>query len=197
LCLARQVHGAVVARATAETAPDEQPEADAIITGVAGAAVGVFTADCVPLLIADPASGAVAAVHAGWRGVIAGVAPAAVAALAADFGSEPAEMRLALGPAIGVCCFEVGDEVAAIFSQTFLSAGDLIRQGGRGRPHVDLRRALFLQLKAAGVRAEHLDLGGDCTMCDPKRFYSYRRDNTQTGQHLSLIVARPPRDRIR
>jgi YfiH family protein len=190
LFLARQVHGAAVAHATAQTPADAQPEADAIVTAVAGTAVGVFTADCVPLLIADPVSGAVAAVHAGWRGVIAGVGPAALAAMAADFGSVAGDVRIALGPAISVCCFEVGDEVAAVFATTFPGAKDVIREGRRGRPHVDLRRALSLQLLAIGVQREHVDLGGDCTMCDPHRFYSYRRDNTQTGQHLSLIVPR-------
>ncbi|HEY0707785.1 MAG TPA: peptidoglycan editing factor PgeF [Polyangia bacterium] len=190
LFFARQVHGAAVARFAADSGEDVQPEADALITNVA--AVGVFTADCVPLLMADPRSGAVAAVHAGWRGVIAGVAPAALRALTADFGSRPDEMRVALGPAIGACCFEVGDEVVATFAENFSRSDDLVTQGARGRPHIDLRRALSHQLSAAGVRPENLDLGGPCTMCDPARFYSYRRDNTQTGQHLSVIVSRAP-----
>ena len=140
--------------------------------------------------MADVRTGVVAAVHAGWRGVIAGVAPATLAALATHHESAIGDLRVALGPAIGSCCFEVGPEVVAAFFAAFPDASaQLVRTGPKGRPHIDLRRALVLQLTAAGISPQHIDPGGDCTMCNPARFYSYRRDNTQTGQHLSVIVA--------
>lgn len=195
LALARQVHGAVVRVVTDDTTTDETPpDADAVVCHLPGVAVGVFSADCVPLLMADVRTGAVAAVHAGWRGVIAGVAPAAISAMQAGFGTRASDLRVAIGPAIGLCCFEVGDEVAATFRSAFpeeAAEGSLTRLGPRGKPHVDLKRALARQLADAGVGTAQVDVGPECTRCDPEgRFYSYRRDNTKTGQHLAIIVAR-------
>lgn len=199
--LVRQIHGAAVLPVTADTPPEliAAGQADALISNVAGVALAVFTADCVPLLLADPTTGAVAAVHAGWRGVVAGVAPAAVAALRDSFGSRAADLSVALGPAIGPCCFEVGPEVVAAFDAQVpgARAAGALDQGGAqvgaqpgGRPHIDLKRALRVQLEAAGITSANIDAAGDCTMCDPAgRFYSYRRDNTLTGQHMSIIVA--------
>lgn len=201
LCLVRQVHGAQVVCVTAKTSAETlaAAQADAICTDLPGVAVGIFTADCVPLLIADPVSGAVAAVHAGWRGVLAGVASATVAALVQTYGSRPCDLQVALGPAIGPCCFEVGTEVVAAFDEELPAARvagairDVDPSAGK-KPHIDLKRALLAALEAAGVPRVQIDAGAECTMCDPAgRFYSYRRDNTQTGQHLSLIVA--PRGR--
>jgi polyphenol oxidase len=186
----RQVHGAAVVQITAASAPELPPEteADALVSDVPGVALAVFTADCVPLLVADPATGAVAAIHAGWRGVIAGVVPAALRALNGFYGSRPADLRVALGPAIGPCCFEVGPEVVSAFSTAFPGLA-LMSMGPAGKPHIDLKRALRAQLQAAGVPAQQIDAGTECTKCTPARFFSYRRDNTRTGQHLSLIVA--------
>jgi YfiH family protein len=186
----RQVHGADVVRVDAGSAPELPPEteADALVSDVPGVALGVFTADCVPVLVADPATGAVAAVHAGWRGVIAGVVPAALRALAGHYGSRAADVRVALGPAIGACCFEVGAEVEATFQASFPGVA-LVHTGPAGKPHVNLKRALAAQLAAVGVAADQVDAGDECTKCDAARFFSYRRDNTRTGQHLSVIVA--------
>jgi YfiH family protein len=201
LYLVRQVHGAGVLQVTAETSLDAAAaaEVDAACTDVPGVAVGIFTADCVPLLVGDPTSGAVAAIHAGWRGVVAGVVPATLALMAEAYGSRTAELRVALGPAIGPCCFEVGLEVVAAFDAVpgARAAGAIHDAGAAAgsKPHIDLKRVLQVQLAAAGVPAANVAAGTECTMCDPAgRFYSYRRDNTQTGQHLSLIVAgtRPP-----
>jgi YfiH family protein len=191
LFVVKQVHGAQVAR----VGPDDAPErwsgviGDALITDRPGAALGVFTADCVPLLLADASTGACGAVHAGWRGVIAGVGAATIAALSTSFGSRPQSLRIAMGPAIGPCCFEVGSEVVAAFEARYRDARDrgVIREGPR-RPHVDLKRALRLDLEAVGVPADQIDAIAACTRCDPdNRFFSYRRDNGRTGQHLAVI----------
>jgi YfiH family protein len=187
LYLAAQVHGAriVVVRASDDPAAIAREPADGVCSDGAGIAVGVYVADCVPVLLADPRTGAFAAVHAGWRGTAAGILPAAIETMAGAYGSAPADLRVALGPAISSCCFEVGPEVAAAFARW---PGAVIEREGR-KPHVDLRLVLRQQALAAGVPAAAFDQGGDCTKCDPEgRFYSYRRDATRTGQHVGFIA---------
>lgn len=193
---ASQVHGRRVVRVREEDDPSivAAAEADGLCSDVAGVAVAVFTADCVPLVIADPKTGAFAAVHAGWRGVVAGVAQSAVRALETEFGSRAADLRVTLGPAIGPCCFEVGGEVAAAFSEKFVAAETrgIIVPTPFGKAHVDLKRALEISLEQSGVDATHLDAGEECTKCDQwERFYSFRREGTRTGQHLAFITRLP------
>ena len=194
LFLCTQVHGAEVVRVEKESRPEEiaAVRADALITDVPGTALGVFTADCVPLLLADPVSGACASVHAGWRGVVAGVVTAAAREMAASYGSRPADLRVALGPAIGRCCFEVGPEVVAVF-ETLVPEGAraevIVEEAGR-KPRIDLRRLLRRQLEIAGIPAAQVDEGSECTRCDPTlRFFSFRRDG-RAGQQMAVIVRR-------
>jgi copper oxidase (laccase) domain-containing protein len=118
-----------------------------------------------------------------------------VRALGARFGARPEDLRVALGPAIGACCFEVGPEVVAAFEAAIPSAraaGVIVAPatgGGDGaKARVDLKRANALQLAAAGVRSVSIDAGPECTMCDRERFYSYRREGGRTGQHLAFIA---------
>jgi YfiH family protein len=199
--VARQVHGAAVAvvRAGDDPAAIAATEADALCSDDARVALGVFVADCVPALIVDPRSGAVAAVHAGWRGTVAGVLPAAVRALADRFGARPGDLRVALGPSIGHCCFEVGGEVVAALASALGRASDagadigpgVVHASPRGAPdkwHVDLRLANRLLLERAGVAPEAIDAAADCTHCDRPRFYSYRRDHASTGQQMGVVV---------
>jgi len=185
LFVVSQVHGNAVVSVRGDDRPEEvrARSADALVAGEAGSAVGVRTADCVPVLLANPRAGTVAAVHAGWRGVVAGVVREAIAAMGEADGSE---LLAAVGPSIGPCCFEVGDEVAAALGQ---AAGDgIVLRRGNEKPHVDLWRAVEHQLRAAGVAA--VDMLGACTLCDPGRFFSYRRDGKASGRMLSVIVAR-------
>ena len=194
LYLAAQVHGARIVHVRAGDDPQQiaREQADGVCSDVPGIAVGVYVADCVPALFADSRTGAYAAVHAGWRGTIAGVLPAAVSALAGAFGANPAALRVALGPAIGPCCFEVGPEVAAAFEAALPGGGTVLTAPGR-KPHVDLRRAQRLQLAAAGIPADAVEAVDACTKCDPAgRFYSYRRDADRTGQHVGFIGLRDP-----
>jgi YfiH family protein len=194
LYLAAQVHGARIVQVRAGDDPQvlARQQADGVCSDVAGIAVGVYVADCVPALFADPRTGAFAAVHAGWRGTVAGVLGAAVQALEGAYGSAPADLRVALGPAIGPCCFEVGPEVAAVFEAALPGAGTVITHPGR-KPHVDLRLAQRLQLAAAGVPAGAVDATDACTKCDAAgRFYSYRRDADRTGQHVGFIGLTAP-----
>ena len=156
LYVARQVHGAAVARVRAgdDPAAIARIEADALITDDPGVALGVFVADCIPALIVDPRTGAVAAAHAGWRGTVAGVLPAAVRALVRRFGARPGDLRVALGPAIGPCCFEVGAEVVAAFAAA-LGGGRRRRRGASvaaRRARQVARRSEGREPAAAGAR---------------------------------------------
>jgi YfiH family protein len=151
----------------------------------------VFVADCIPAVIADPRTGAFAAVHAGWRGTVAGVLPAAVSALGEHFGARAADLRVALGPAIGPCCFEVGPEVVAEFEARLpgaREAGVIVDGAGGGKPRIDLKRANRVLLERAGVAPAAIDAGDECTSSDRSRFYSFRRDRGATGQHLGFIA---------
>ncbi|HXU83180.1 MAG TPA: peptidoglycan editing factor PgeF [Polyangia bacterium] len=189
LYLAAQVHGARVLPVRAGDDPHvvARQQADGVCSDAAGIAVGVYVADCVPVLLADPRTGAFAAVHAGWRGTVAGILEAAVKTMADQYGSRPADLRIAFGPAIAPCCFEVGPEVAAAFAAWPVA---IVAEPGR-KPHVDLRLVLRQQALAAGVDPAAVDAVDACTKCDPDgRFYSYRRDASRTGQHVGFI-ARP------
>jgi YfiH family protein len=179
-----QVHGASVREIAIgeDVARVRAVEADALIARASGDAVGVRTADCVPILIADVASGAVSAVHAGWRGVVGGVISVALRALAAR------DPICAIGPHIRVASFEVGEDVASEIAAAVPGVDVVDRR--RARPHVDLARAVVAQLEALGVARDRIDdVGGD-TSLESQRFHSHRRDGARSGRHLSVIVAR-------
>lgn len=175
----RQVHTAcvVVIRGGESVHEVRQIEADALIATRGGVFVGVRTADCVPALVEDGEARVCAAVHAGWRGLVAGVLEATVDRLV-DLGADAGRIRVALGPCIGPCCFEVGEEVAGRFEAAHVRAG-------RPRPFVDLRAAAKSRLLAVGVR--HIAADAPCTRCDPAGYYSYRRDGAGTPHHLHTI----------
>jgi YfiH family protein len=187
-----QVHGVAIAHVRAGDAPEElwRVQADGLCTDRDDVALAVFVADCIPAVLVDPRTGAFAAVHAGWRGTLAGVLPAAVRALGEHFGARPADLRVALGPAIGPCCFEVGIEVAEAFEIGLPDArvaGVIHDAQPGGKPHVDLKRANRVLLERAGVARAAIDDGPECTSCDRARFFSYRRDKGRTGQHLAFV----------
>jgi YfiH family protein len=192
LYAASQVHGVAIARVRPGDAPDDvaRLQADGLCTDRADVALAVFVADCIPAVVVDPRTGAFAAVHAGWRGTVAGVLPAAVRALGEHFGARPADLRVALGPAIGPCCFEVGREVVEAFELAMpgaRAAGVVVGAEPGGKAHVDLKRANLVALERAGVPPEAVDAGPECTSCDRARFFSYRRDKGETGQHLAFV----------
>jgi hypothetical protein len=177
----RQVHSA---RVVGVDAGGFAGEGDGLVTARPGLALSVITADCVPVLIAAP--GAVAAAHAGWRGIAGGVVAAALRRLRdlageARGGSGPAVAWI--GPTIGPCCYEVGPEVAAPVEAS--SGEEVARPGPRGRPHLDLRRAVELQLRRDGVA--DVRLVGPCTRCHPELLWSYRRDGSKAGRNVAFI----------
>jgi YfiH family protein len=174
-----QVHGTHV-----RTAPWEgYPEGDAATADAPALLLGVETADCLPVLLVDPRRRAVAVAHAGWRGTAAGVARSAVRALLAG-GSRPDDLSAALGPAIGPCCYEVGDDVRAAFGR---GGAVFFRPGPRGRPHLDLRAANRGQLRDAGLRDDTLHDLADCTFCRADLYHSFRRDGSGAGRMISYV----------
>jgi YfiH family protein len=184
-----QVHGRQVRRVGVHELPEQvrREEGDALCTRERGLAVGVRAADCLPLLLADPETRAVAAVHAGWRGTVANVVPAAVQALI-ELTSAPAHRLLAaVFPHIRACCFEVGDEVALQLTASS-DAAQVVRRD-QLRPHVDLAAVVRAQLLALGISATCIDDVAGCTRCEPERFFSFRRDGQASGRHLGVIVA--------
>lgn len=184
-----QVHGAgvhVVRRGLAArvmTADGSRDvKADAIVTDDPGRVVAVRVADCAPVLIASADGRVVAAVHAGWRGVVAGVVPAAIAAMK-ELGAQ--ELSAAVGPCIGAEHFEVGPEVTAEFVRVF-GAGAPVRPGREDRSYVDLKEAIRVQLSAAGVA--RIDVSEKCTSRDAE-FFSHRREKGITGRMAGVIGA--------
>jgi YfiH family protein len=151
-------------------------EGDALLENRPGGVVAVKTADCIPILLVDGGSRAVAAVHAGWRGTAACIARDAVAAMARHFGTRAEDLHAAIGPGIGKCCYEVGAEVAARF-------------GGQGRGYIDLAAANVRQLKEAGVTRDRIHASNLCTMCLGE-FHSFRRDGAAAGRMYSFAGIR-------
>ncbi|HZR82778.1 MAG TPA: polyphenol oxidase family protein [Candidatus Binatia bacterium] len=192
---ARQVHGAALVWPNDAT-PSPAGDADALLTDRPGLAVAVATADCVPVLIAAPGARVVAAVHAGWRGTLAGIVPTVVDELRSRRGVPATELRVALGPSIDGCCFEIEREIAARFADRF---GDEMWSAWRdGRPRddvprgtLDLRAVNRRLLLAAGVPDAAIEFVGPCTFCGDAGFASYRRDGATAGRQLSWIALQP------
>jgi hypothetical protein len=166
---ARQVHGTELVRAPG-LAPDVR--ADALFTLEAGCAVGVHTADCVPILLVERSRRAVAAVHAGWRGSAAGIAARSIERLCNAVGAKPRDWLAVIGPHILACCYEVDEPVRAAIEQP-----DAFAPAQRaGHYMLDLERVNRAQLERAGVDAEQISRLGGCTYCDRRRYPSFRRD---------------------
>ncbi len=182
----RQVHGTRAVRAEAPCSPEE--EADAVLSLTPGVAACISVADCVPVLLADPDTGAVAAVHAGWRGTFARAAAKAVRALATEAGVPAARLLASVGPSIGPCCYEVSSDLAARFAAELGPA--VVREGPT--PRLDLWAANVAVLGAAGVPAERVEVLGRCTACERELFFSHRRDAGRTGRQMAFIAPRPP-----
>ncbi len=193
----RQVHGAEVHTLPSEPgargpylrdAVDERPPADALVSDAVGVTVAVAVADCLPVLIADPGTGACAAVHAGWRGLAAGVVENAVAALQSGHGSDPADLVVGIGPAIGPCCFEVGPEVIAAFAARGYEAEATVPGPPDTRPHANLPAVALAIVRRLGVAEQKVADAALCTMCNSDWLWSYRRDAEAAGRMLCGIA---------
>ncbi|WP_438041169.1 peptidoglycan editing factor PgeF [Sorangium sp. So ce128] len=186
-----QVHGVEARVLTGEEDRDDvvREVGDVTLSRVPGVGCGVRSADCAPILLADRRTGAVAAVHSGWRGTVRRVVVEAARALRSLAGPG-ADLVAAIGPHIEACCFEVGDDVAADLAACSSAGAAAVVRGAPGaRPHVDVRRILKAQLTEVGLDATSVEDVPGCTACDPARFFSYRRDGHRSGRLLSVIVA--------
>ena len=157
-------------------------DTDGLITDRPSLALVIFTADCVPVLLLDPARRVIAAVHAGWRGTVKGIAGKAARMMQAQYGCAPADILAAIGPSIGPCCFEVGADTAGQFPPAY------VQPKKDGKYLVDLWRMNADQLAAAGVCDAHIAVARQCTICRADRYYSYRVQKEQTGRQAAVIM---------
>jgi len=190
LVLTRQTHSDIVRVVTKNDAcgldHHAYPECDALITNDEGCALVVFTADCTPILLWDSVTGAVGAVHAGWRGTAADIAGKTVRKMVKEFGCDPNNIRAAIGPNIGVCCFETDRDVPdAIIAEFGAEAEAFIHKTGK-KYQVDLKAVNAFALRRAGV--ENVAISDDCTMCQPDRFWSHRVTGINRGSQGAVIV---------
>ncbi len=182
-----QVHGCGVA--TSVDALAARQFADAMTSAPGEGAALIRIADCVPILVGCNATGMVAAMHAGWRGVVAGVVGSGIAALLSR-GAQRASLRAAIGPCIRTEQFEIGDEVTTAFSKAGLREFITEFKQPSGKQHADLVKAVSMQLRGAGIAARNFDSGPPCTFEDPKRFFSFRRDGVRSGRLAAIIAPR-------
>lgn len=189
LYFASQVHGTHVEELRGGEVGTEviQRQADALFSSRPGIACSVRSADCLPVLFADPRTGRVAAAHAGWRGLVRGILVSTLEALV-HRGSRVDDVLVAIGPHISVGAFEVSPEVAAEI-QAAAPGKPVVSYEFGSRPHCDLRAVARAQLLTEGVVDAHIDDVFGCTMSDSTKFFSYRRDGKTSGRHLSAIVA--------
>jgi YfiH family protein len=189
--LIRQVHRVDVATARrGRVGAWQRPEADVIVSDDPDAAVGVRVADCAPILIGDRRRCAVAAIHAGWRGTVQRAAITGVRRLTAEFGSNPKDLVAAVGPCLGPCCGEVGEEVVDAFRQAGHDRIDVdawFSPAPSGRPYLDLWRANRDQLRAAGVPADQIHVAALCTKTHADWLHSYRTAGAHAGRMAALI----------
>jgi len=197
-----QVHGfdirVVKNKIEAKPAEDSRGDTvycDAIVSNARGVLAGVKTADCVPILIGDPQTGAFAAVHAGWRGTVAEVATKALSRMTSEYHTQPSDVVIAIGPAAGGCCYEVGSEVIDAFGARFTNFNELFNPTRPDHACVDLLKANRAQLTAAGVTGERIYSAPLCTMCRTDLFFSYRREKSlhgRVGRLMSVIGRKQP-----
>jgi polyphenol oxidase len=203
----RQIHSAIVHAIRPEqgalegklATPDGKAvlEGDGLITALPGVMLGVGTADCVPVLIADVRNKVVAAFHAGWRGTSARIVEQGVNTMHLEYGSQPQDLIAAVGPSIGPCCYSVGDEVREQFESNFPYANELFRtvshpESSTEKIHLDLWKANQRQLLDAGLSETHITVVGECTSCfrdanGAMRFFSHRAEHGNAGRMLNII----------
>lgn len=207
----KQIHSGLTRRVTAGDDPAALLRGDGLMTDLPGALLGIQTADCVPVLVADPRNRAVAAFHAGWRGTLRRIVEGGIGRMRLEFGSDPADLVAVIGPAIGQCCYSVGEEVRHEFESQFAYAEEMFREVYDSDPvrekypllfltarapghsnigpslHLDLVEANRRQLLDAGVRPESVETAGQCTSCNPERYFSHRGEHGFTGRMLAVI----------
>lgn len=192
--LSRQVHRSDVRRVTVEDCgkglwrPQDYDSADGLVTDVPGIPLIVFSADCNVLLLHDPVRRVIGAAHAGWRGTAAGIAAETVRVMAQDYGCDPADIRAAVGPAIGQCCFETDNDVPEALRATLGAAAEPFMVWNGSKWHIDLKAVNALWLQKAGVT--RIDVCSHCTACRPDLYWSHRKMGLRRGEQAALIALR-------
>jgi len=193
ISLLRQTHGSTVV--PIEALPrnftvftrDDLPVGDAQITDTAGIALGVLTADCLPILVLDPIRPAIGAVHAGWRGTLQKIALRTLEEMQKRFGTDPGRLMALMGPCIGPCCYTVGRDVARAFLDVFSGTERFLHPGPPGSWRLDLRVLNSLQLEESGVGRDQILNTPLCTSCRVDLFFSARRQGDPSGRQISLM----------
>jgi purine-nucleoside/S-methyl-5'-thioadenosine phosphorylase / adenosine deaminase len=195
LILVNQVHGSsvlVLDDFVGGPSSYRLTDADAIITGLTDFPIGILTADCLPILLYDPVNAVAGAVHAGWKGTVRSIVVKTVEAMRARFGTNPRDIICALGPYIGPCCYGVGENVYAEFSDAFGNVDCFKRDSGALR--LDIGASNVSQLHEAGIIKDNISISPFCTSCRNDLFFSYRKDNKRTGRQLSFIMLKSNRN---
>jgi hypothetical protein len=186
---ARQVHGAHVANVGSAEAGTVVPSTDGLVTAETGLYLMLRFADCLPVMLYDPARHTMALVHVGWRGLLAGVIHNTIRLMERELSTEPPNVLAGLGPAIGPCCYEVGPDVVRAIQRVFGSQYRLVLVSRDARVHFDLPTAARLQLQSEGVL--HIESSGLCSSCHTDEFFSHRAENGRTGRFAVLLGLRP------
>lgn len=198
LALCRQIHSDRILTIRREDAlqdlyDETVPEADALITNEPGLFLTVFYADCIPVLLYDPVHKAIGAIHSGWRGTAACIAPKAVAQMGRVYGSRPGDILVAIGPGICPCCFETHADVPEAMQVQFGDAAlPYMAHLPAGKFQVDLKGMIAQSLLACGVRPEHRFVLPLCTCCHPELYWSHRRLGEQRGNQAAMIALAAP-----
>ena len=209
----RQIHSDIIHIVTSPVA--EPFTGDGLITDCPGIALAVMTADCLPVMLVDKKNRAAGVFHAGWRGTVQRIAEKGLGAMRCQFGSTPQDVEAVIGPGIGGCCYEVGDEVKGKFESQFTYASDLFHQVFESDPvrekypmlfmnarapghgdhgpklHLDLAEANRRQLLAIGISENQITVLGECTACNPRKFFSHRAEKGKTGRMMAVAGIRP------
>jgi hypothetical protein len=197
LTAAKQVHGENIACVTphqrgmgALCYDNAIPATDALVTDVPDLPLGIFTADCVPVFLYDPVKTAVGVVHAGWRSTVREITSKTVQKMTREFGSNAQDMWAAIGPSIGPCCYEVGEDVLSAFGASFHYASTLFQKTAMGKWHLNLWLANSFQLRDCGLEEAKIIRLGICSACNCHEYFSARKHGSRTGRTLSLIAVK-------
>lgn len=192
LVMTRQIHSDIVRVVSRRDCQGcfirDYPECDGLVTNEPGLALVVFTADCTPILLWDPVTGAVGAAHAGWKGTAADIAGKIVQAMVDAFGCDPQNIRAAIGPNIGACCFETDTDVPEAIITTFGEDAKAHIRTADSKYYVNLKEINALALHRRGVM--NIEISQDCTMCNPERYWSHRYTKGNRGSQGAIIVCK-------
>ena len=191
LVLLKQIHSANLVLVKSRQRPDEQCQADGMLTTAEGIVLGILTADCVPVYFWDAEKRVIGLAHAGWRGIYHQIAPKMVQAFKQNFNSKPSSIRVMFGPSIRKCCYEVGAEFSEYFPDFFVKIPDSKSGDGEIKGHMELTDALRAQLAEEGIAPENIYDSSLCTSCQNDRYFSARKEQGSSERILSVLMIRP------